>query len=173
LPTLYTVGNLQFAICYPTSHDFIHVYTVTKVALFTLVIIVNFVKIAYTYFDNNYYSRTNFYGVLLLWQQMTFTHSLTHSLLLWIVAPSLLIFSPCVDTAAASPISRTFWLAQVVRDFPAEWFQSWCGVSPYLVILVFTQASEPYVQVCYQANDEDGMTTSGYGAENILEIGDR
>ena len=40
-------------------------------------------------------------------------------------------------------------------------FQSWCGIAPDLV---FTQASKPYVQVCYQA--EDGMMMGGYGTEN-------
>ena len=57
-------------------------------------------------------------------------------------------------SAAVSPVSRTIWLIHVVRGLPAGRFQSWCGVSPDLESA--TTASEPYVLVCCQADDECG-----------------
>jgi len=69
-------------------------------------------------------------------------------------------------STAVRPVSRTIWLIQVVRGLPAGRFQPWCGVSPDLVFTASFRTTMCWCAV-RQATDvpEDGMTTSGYGAE--------
>jgi len=62
------------------------------------------------------------------------------------------------------------WLIHVVCGLPAGRFQPWCGVSPDVV---FTASFRVMCwRAVWEATDvtEDGVTASGYGAENAWEV---
>jgi len=106
----------------------------------------------------------------------SFSHSvlsLTHSLLR---VTGCVLRPPCSTDLQQQPMrhqqspeSRTIWLIHVVRGLPAGRFQPCCGVSPDI-------HGELQSHMCWRAVwevtdvTEDGVTASGYGAENAWEI---
>ena len=73
-------------------------------------------------------------------------------------------------SAAVSPVSRTIRLIHVVRGLPAGRFQSWCGVSQDRESTATFRALCAGVLSGKRLVAEDGVTTSGYGAEYAWQI---